>query len=161
MPALGGPRPPWSGSVTAPDGEVADGGGRLRILDGRDGPVLADVPAASLSDDAPLYHRPLAPAGRPRARAGPTTPAALAAPTTAAPTSLAMLVDPRWVWRQYDHQLFLNTVAGPGGDAAVLRLAAPGLPASERGLALSTDGNPRWCASTPGPARPSPWPSRP
>ena len=34
------------------------GGGRLRIRDGIDGPVLADVPAASLSDDAPLYDRP-------------------------------------------------------------------------------------------------------
>src|SRR5208337_3509203 len=45
--------------------------------------------------------------------------------------------------------LFLNTVAGPGGDAAVLRLAAPGLPATSRGLALSTDSNPRWCALDP------------
>ena len=43
------------GTVTAPD---PDGGGRLRIRDGMDGPVLADVPAASLSDDAPLYDRP-------------------------------------------------------------------------------------------------------
>jgi phosphoribosylformylglycinamidine synthase len=60
-----------------------------------------------------------------------------------------MLADASWVWRQYDHQLFLNTVAGPGGDAAVLRLAAPGLPESRRGLALSTDSNPRWCALDP------------
>ena len=35
-------------------------GGRLRILDGAGGPVLADIPAASLHEDAPLYHRPLA-----------------------------------------------------------------------------------------------------
>ena len=35
-------------------------GGRLRILDGWDGEVLADVPAASLHEDAPLYDRPLA-----------------------------------------------------------------------------------------------------
>ena len=60
-----------------------------------------------------------------------------------------MLCDATWVWRQYDHQLFLNTVEGPGGDAAVLRLAAPGLPASDRGLALSTDTNPRWCDLDP------------
>ena len=32
------------------------------------------------------------------------------------------IADKSWVWRQYDHQLFLNTVAGPGGDASVLRL---------------------------------------
>ena len=63
-----------------------------------------------------------------------------------------MLVDPSWVFRQYDHQLFLNTVVAPGGDAALLRLAAPGVPASaagRRGLALSTDGNGRWCALDP------------
>jgi phosphoribosylformylglycinamidine synthase len=28
----------------------------------------------------------------------------------------------RWVWRQYDHQVGDDTVAGPGGDAALLRL---------------------------------------
>src|SRR5207237_7172685 len=54
-----------------------------------------------------------------------------------------------WVYQQYDHQLFLNTVAAPGGDAAVLRLKAPGLPATRRGLALSTDGNSRWCLLDP------------
>jgi phosphoribosylformylglycinamidine synthase len=53
------------------------------------------------------------------------------------------------VYRQYDSQLFLNTVVGPGRDAALLRLAGPGLPFSERGIALSTDSNPRWCALDP------------
>ena len=90
-----------------------------------DGPVLADVPAASLSDDAPLYDRP-APARRPRrADAAPLD----AAGATAPPTCWRCCVDPRWVYRQYDHQLFLNTVVGPGADAALLRLAGPGLPA--------------------------------
>jgi phosphoribosylformylglycinamidine synthase len=60
-----------------------------------------------------------------------------------------MLIDPTWVYRQYDSQLFLNTVVGPGRDAALLRLAGPGLPVSERGIALSTDSNPRWCALDP------------
>jgi phosphoribosylformylglycinamidine synthase len=43
----------------------------------------------------------------------------------------------RWVWRQYDHQVLTNTVAGPGADAAVLRIkdAAP------RAIAVATDGN--------------------
>ena len=62
---------------------------------------------------------------------------------------LALLSDPSWVYRQYDHQLFLNTVDGPGGDAAVLRLAAPGLPPSDNGLALTTDSNPTWCSIDP------------
>ena len=61
-----------------------------------------------------------------------------------------MLTDPAWVWGQYDHQLFLNTVAGPGGDATVLRLKHPvtGVDTG-RALALTTDGNHRWCAVGP------------
>ncbi|HXW39061.1 MAG TPA: AIR synthase related protein, partial [Acidimicrobiales bacterium] len=34
-------------------------------------------------------------------------------------------------------------------DAALLRLAAPGLPPSERGLALTTDSKPAWCSLDP------------
>ncbi|HUY21621.1 MAG TPA: phosphoribosylformylglycinamidine synthase subunit PurL [Acidimicrobiales bacterium] len=143
------------GVVTAPPAAPAPGageaGGRLRILDAA-GTVLADIPAASLSDDAPLYDRPrAAPADLDERRAqhpedlppGEVTPERLAADT------LALLADASWVYRQYDHQLFLNTVVGPGEDAAVLRLAAPGLPPSDRGLAISTDSNPRWCALDP------------
>ncbi len=121
--------------------------GRLRILDGFDGDVLGDVPAESLSEDAPLYRRPLArPADQDSRLAD--DPGSLAAPDCGQDL-LALLTDPSWVFRQYDHQLFLNTVEAPGGDAAVLRLAAPGLPASSRGLALSTDSNPRWCSLDP------------
>ncbi|HUD17394.1 MAG TPA: phosphoribosylformylglycinamidine synthase subunit PurL, partial [Acidimicrobiales bacterium] len=135
-------------TAPAPSGGGAVGGGRLRILDTPGGEVLADVPAASLSDDAPLYDRPqAAPADLERRRAD--DPAALGPPADCGAEVLGMLADTSWVWRQYDHQLFLNTVAGPGGDAAVLRLAAPGLPASRRALALSTDSNPRWCAVDP------------
>jgi phosphoribosylformylglycinamidine synthase II len=127
------------GKVMAPD---PAGGGRLRIRDGFDGPILADLPAASLSDDAPLYDRPrLAPV--------PVAAVALAPPDDCAADLLALLRSPRWVFRQYDHQLFLNTVVGPGGDAALLRLAGPGLPESSRGVAVTTDSNPRYCALDP------------
>jgi phosphoribosylformylglycinamidine synthase len=60
-----------------------------------------------------------------------------------------MLVDTSWVWSQYDHQLFLNTVEGPGGDAAVLRLKAPGHPWRRRAMAVTTDSNSRWCGLDP------------
>jgi phosphoribosylformylglycinamidine (FGAM) synthase-like enzyme len=51
---------------------------------------------------------------------------------------------------QYDHQLFLNTVEGPGGDATVLRLKHPTTGTDTgRGLALSCDGNHHWCAIDP------------
>ena len=132
--------------IGGPDGPV----GRLRVRDG-DGPVLADVPAASLSDDAPLYHRPMAPPAERELRLA-DDPAVLAAPEDCGADLLALLelgADPSWVYRQYDHQLFLNTVVGPGGDATVLRLQAPGLPPSKRALALSTDSNHRWCAVDP------------
>jgi len=127
-------------------GTVVDGG-RLRILDSEGGRVLADVPAASLHEDAPLYARPMQkPAPVPPVGDG------LVA-VDAGAELLDLLVDPSWVYRQYDHQLFLNTVESPGADAAVLLLKAPGLPAvareARRGIAISTDGNNRWCAVDP------------
>jgi phosphoribosylformylglycinamidine synthase II len=123
-------------------------GGRLRITDGPGGEVLADVPAATLHDDAPRYRRPLRPPADLDARRA-DDPARLPAPVDCGPDLLAMLADTSWVWTQYDHQLFLNTVEGPGGDAAVLRLKAPGLPLSARAMALTTDSNSRWCALDP------------
>ncbi|MFM8861955.1 MAG: phosphoribosylformylglycinamidine synthase subunit PurL [Acidimicrobiia bacterium] len=125
-------------------------GGRLRIMDGFDGEVLADVPASSLHDAAPLYDRPrLAPADWDEAT---RTRGAEPAPTSEDPGRelLELMVDTRWVWSQYDHQLFLNTVEGPGGDAAVLRLKHPTSGTDTgRGVALTTDGNHRWCAVDP------------
>jgi phosphoribosylformylglycinamidine synthase len=125
------------------------GTGRLRVLDRPDGAVLADVPAASLEEEAPRYDRPRArPASQDALVAD--DPDRLPAPLDCGPDLLAMLVDPSWVSNQYDHQLFLNTVEAPGGDAAVLRLKGPGVVAgSARGLAVSTDGCGRWCALDP------------
>jgi phosphoribosylformylglycinamidine synthase len=124
-------------------------GGALRIIDGVSGVVLADVPASSLHDAAPLYHRPLATRDRSDQR-HPDTIDSAAASGSITDDLLAMMADTSWVWSQYDHQLFLNTVAGPGGSATVLRLKHPvtGVDTG-RGLALTTDGNHRWCATSP------------
>ena len=122
--------------------------GMLRIRDGFDGEVLAEVPASSLADEAPLYDRPIRrPADLDAVRAD--DPTNDEPEGDASDDLLDLLMDPAWVYRQYDSQLFLNTVVGPGRDAALLRLAGPGLPASERGIAISTDSNPRWCALDP------------
>ncbi|HEY8092864.1 MAG TPA: AIR synthase related protein, partial [Acidimicrobiales bacterium] len=95
---------------------------------------------------APLYHRPL----RPRDRTAECDPSLTAAPGDASADVLGMLSDPGWIWRQYDHQLFLNTVVGPGGDATLLRLKDPiSGQDTGRALALTTDGNHRWCAVSP------------
>ncbi len=130
-------------------GTVTDTG-RLRILDGPgpDADVLADVPAISLEQGAPKYDRPRQPpAGLAERRAD--DPSRLPAPDDCGPPLLAMLADAKPVWSQYDHQLFLNTVEGPGGDATVLRLKAPGLPATGRAMAVTADSNSRWCALDP------------
>ncbi|MDX6325224.1 MAG: phosphoribosylformylglycinamidine synthase subunit PurL, partial [Nocardioidaceae bacterium] len=133
------------GRVTEPLGPE---GGQLRILDGFDGEVLADVPASSLHDAAPLYDRPMAEPSDRAARMAqdPGAPSA----DSCAGVLLDLLCDTSWISSQYDHQLFLNTVEGPGGDAVVLRLKHPTTGADTgRGLALTTDGNHRWCALDP------------
>jgi phosphoribosylformylglycinamidine synthase len=123
--------------ITATVIGTVTGSGRLRVLDGD--VVVADMPAAALSDAAPRYERPMAPT--PPARPAP------APPSDPAAALLASLLDTRWVSSQYDSQLFLNTVAGPGSDAAVLRLKHPTTGVDTgRALALTTDGNHQWCA---------------
>jgi phosphoribosylformylglycinamidine synthase len=134
------------------------GTGRFRVFDGLfDGdtePVLlADVPAGSLGD-GPDYDRPMArPADQDDRLAADPWPKLFGRfpPGTDLGSELLELLgspgvgDPSWVWRQYDHQLFLNTVAGPGADAAVLRLKDT----TGKALALTTDGKARFCRLDP------------
>jgi phosphoribosylformylglycinamidine synthase subunit PurL len=122
---------------------------------GSEGPesgMLADIPCESLGH-GPVYTRPIErPASQDALNAA--DPWAELAPRFAPGVDLAdeflallatpTIADKSWVWRQYDHQLFLNTVVGPGGDAAVLRLKG-----TPRALAISTDGNGRYCRLDP------------
>lgn len=68
---------------------------------------------------------------------------------------LAVLASPNicsrnWIWRQYDHQVQNNTVVLPGADAAVLRIGDTGRgKMSNRGIAVSTDCNGRYCYLDP------------
>ena len=113
---------------------------------------LADVPAASLGD-GPDYDRPAArPATQDALVAADPWPALAArfpdgadlSPELLGLLGLPGVGDASWVWRQYDHQLFLNTVAGPGSDAALLRLRG-----TAKALALTTDGKARFCLLDP------------
>jgi len=125
------------------------GPGLLRVRDGAAGEILGEVPATSLADGAPRYDRPLAPPVDLEARRR-REPAGRVESRDPGVDLLELCYDPAFVFGQYDHQLFLNTVLGPGdGDATVLRLAGPGVPWTGKGLALSTDANPGWCAVDP------------
>jgi phosphoribosylformylglycinamidine synthase subunit PurL len=107
------------------------------------GAVVAEVPARSLAEDGPVYRRPMAPPAElaELAAAGSTS-----APPPGEPAKVLLrllgspnIASKRWVWEQYDSVVQGNTVAGPGGDAAVVRLEG-----SLRAIALSTDGNGRY-----------------
>jgi len=115
-------------------------GQRLRIFDG--GRLEADVPNAALTDEAPVYERPWVEARNPAAD---EDVLALPPPRDLARALLDVLASPnvgckRWVYRQYDSTVRTNTLVGPGSDAAVLRVKGTG-----RALALSVDGNGRYC----------------
>ena len=110
-------------------------------------------PGESLGD-GPVYDRPVArPAGQDALVAADPLPVLserFPAGTDLGPELVGLLSQPNigdssWVWRQYDHQLFLNTVSGPGSDAAVLRLRDT----QSKALALSTDGKARFCLLDP------------
>ncbi|NLA36130.1 MAG: phosphoribosylformylglycinamidine synthase subunit PurL [Actinobacteria bacterium] len=139
-------------SVVGTVNEAANG--MLRIFDceqaadATEATLVGNVPAKSL-EEGPIYNRPMTPPANHEARRA-NSANNLPAPTDVAADLLDMLCDNSWVYSQYDHQLFLNTVEGPGGDAAVLRLKDPrdGVDTG-RGMAFTTDGNHRWCAVDP------------
>ena len=108
--------------------------------------IVADLPVAPLVDDAPVYDRPYAQTERP----APIPAADLAASDIAPLAALrALLAAPdlcakRWIWEQYDHMVMADTIVRPGGDAGVVRVHG-----SQKGLAISTDCTPRYCAAHP------------
>ncbi len=58
--------------------------------------------------------------------------------------SSADLCARRWVWQQYDHTVMGDTLIGPGGDAALVRVHG-----TQKALALTTEITPRYCAADP------------
>jgi len=120
---------------------------KMRVL--QHGHLVAEIPNAALTDDAPVYQRPLARWEPPVPREMPEH-IQLAAGGDFTPQLKRLLASPnicskRWVWQQYDHMVQTNTVEAPGaGDAGVIRIKG-----SQRGLAMSLDGNGRWCYLDP------------
>jgi phosphoribosylformylglycinamidine synthase len=131
---------------------------RLRIR--HHGVLVADIPNQSLTDDAPLYHRPVG---------------TWKAPVPDEPSDEALaelnkdrdyladlkqllasanVCSKRWVHEQYDTMVQTNTLIGPGGEAGLMRIKGTGHrdedgTLHERGLGMALDGNGRWCYLDP------------
>lgn len=118
---------------------------------GTDGSDIVRMPA-SLAAHAPLLDRP---AKRPDMGAGAEGAAPSAghggggrgAKSLSASLervlALPNVASKAWAYGQYDHEVGIRTVVGPGRDAAVLRLD------NGKFLAVSMDGNPRHCHADP------------
>src|SRR5450432_632258 len=122
---------------------------RMRVLE--HGLVVADIPNTALTDDAPVYRRPLERWEPAIAREKPDhvklgersfddltgdLKRLLASPN---------ICSKRWVYQQYDSMVQTNTVEGPGiGDGGVIRIKG-----SDRALSMALDGNSRWCYLDP------------
>jgi phosphoribosylformylglycinamidine synthase II len=129
---------------------------KLRVLE--HGVVVAEIPNQALTDDAPVYKRPLARWEPPVPREMPDG-IQLNGTGDLTQSLKQLLASPNicgksWVWQQYDHMVQTNTVAAPGaGDAGVIRIKNPSPHGSQdvpqRGLAMALDGNSRWCYLDP------------
>ena len=121
-------------------GEVTTDG-KLRVRN--HGDVVAEIPNRSLTDDAPVYRRPMAePAYIKEAQQ--LSLAALGKPPAATEVFTRLLASPtiaskRWVYRQYDHMVRTNTLVLPGMGAGVVRVKG-----TTRALAMSVDCNGRF-----------------
>jgi phosphoribosylformylglycinamidine (FGAM) synthase-like enzyme len=96
------------------------------------GVLVADIPNQALTDDAPLYHRPVGVWKAPV----PLDPPAWVVEELKKPRDYtadlkkllasANICDKRWVFEQYDSMVQTNTVQGPGGEAGVMRIKGTG-----------------------------------
>jgi phosphoribosylformylglycinamidine synthase len=132
------------GLEVATIGEVTDTGRAVLTWQGG---TVADIPIQPLTEEAPVYRRPVAePADLAERWSAPEVPQ----PEGGLRGALEKLLgnpefaSKAWIWTQYDHTVRTNTVRGPGGDAAVLLLK--GTPA---GIAMTSDVNPVYCYLDP------------
>ena len=105
--------------------------------------VVAEIPGRDLVDHAPVYHPEARESGEivaRRARAVPPPPAGQdLGQVLDRLLDLPTIASKRWVYEQYDSSVQTNTVLGPGGDAAVLRVRG-----SSRGIAVTSGGSGRY-----------------
>ena len=120
-----------------PIGKVTDTQ-RLVLL--KDNEITCDIPLAPLVDDAPEYDRPY----RPEELQPVLGSAHLAKDIPLSEVlqrllSCSDLASRRWIYEQYDSDVMADTITGPGGDAALVRIHN-----TDKGLAVCTDCTPRY-----------------
>jgi phosphoribosylformylglycinamidine synthase len=124
---------PWSEI-----GQVTDTG---RMVVRHHGKVVADIPAAKLADEAPVYQRE----SREPAHIAEVRKFTLdQAPESPDPASVLKtllqcpsIASKNWVYRQYDHMVRDGTIVAPGSDAAVIRIKEDSLPVLSAELAAA------------------------
>jgi phosphoribosylformylglycinamidine synthase subunit PurL len=109
---------------------------------------VARIPISAVTKEAPVYHRPVE---RPKSQDDleQLDLSMIEEPKDLGATLKLLLGSPNiaskeWVYRQYDHYVRSNTVVAPGADAAVVRVKG-----TDKGLALTVDGNSRYCYLDP------------
>src|ERR1043166_7894597 len=120
-------------------------GHNMRVL--HEGETVADIPVAALTDEAPLYQRPMT---KPSPKSNVESPKSnVQSPGNHNDALLKLLASPnlsskQFVYRQYDHMVRTNTAVLPGADAAVVRIKE-----TRRALAMTLDGNGRYTGANP------------
>jgi phosphoribosylformylglycinamidine synthase len=128
-------------------------GSHMRVIHHNE--TVADIPVAALTDEAPRYERPMKAtvSGQWSVVSGQNESDKLQGTTDDGRNhndallrllSSHNLASKEWVYRQYDHMVRTNTVVLPGADAAVVRIKE-----TRRALAMTLDGNGRYCAANP------------
>jgi phosphoribosylformylglycinamidine synthase len=112
------------------------------------GVPVAEIPNQALTDDAPLYHRPVGVWEPPVPRQKPGA-LELGAHNHFNAEFHRLLASPNicskhWVYEQYDSMVQTNTMQGPGLLTGVIRIKD-----TQRALAMALYGNGRWCYLDP------------
>ena len=116
--------------------------GLLRVLD--HGAIVAEIPNRELADEAPLYTRPYTKPARKAPMEAPAFQTGGLKQDLIKLLSSGDLCSKKWIYEQYDYMVRTNTVYGPGGDAAIVRIKG-----TETAVAVSLDGNGRYCSLDP------------
>ncbi len=123
-------------------GHLTDTG---RMVLAKDGQTAADLPIDPLALASPEYDRDWVVPAKAQAIEPGDVPAP-GDPLEALKTMMGgdHLASRRWIWEQYDHLVRGDTVARPGGDAALVRVEG-----TNKGLAVTSDCSPRYCVADP------------